>query len=103
VHGFREPLLAKAGEGLAPSALALAIWGLSAATLAISSIWVAFGQRAATFVAGELRVDSAIGPLRVRRTRMSRSHDRLVLALAGARSGWPPRGHAHARIGSMTP
>ena len=29
-------------------------------------LWLAFGRRVATFAAGELRVESALGPVRVR-------------------------------------
>ena len=66
---FRELLFANADEGVVVRPLALAILGLSAAALAVSSVWVVFGRRVATFVAGELRVHSTIGPLRVRKTR----------------------------------
>lgn len=47
----------------------LAIWTLSGTLLAVSLLWVAFGRRTATFVAGELRVRSFLGPFRLPTSR----------------------------------
>ena len=64
---FRDTLFRKAGGGAALSPPSLAAWSLPAIALTASLLWVAFGRRVATFAAGELWIQSTLGPLSVRR------------------------------------
>jgi hypothetical protein len=65
---FRDTLIRKMTNGAAISSLS--IWAISAIALAASALWVAFGRRVAALAAGELRVHSIAGPLRIRKARI---------------------------------
>jgi len=67
---FRDTLFGTEGGGAALSPRPLVVWAISAIALTASLLWVAFGRRVATFAEGELRIHSALGPLRVRGVRV---------------------------------
>lgn len=69
---FREALFGKTGGGVTLNHAAFAVWALSAVALALSLLWITFGRRTATFVTGEIRIHSTLGPLRLGNIRIYR-------------------------------
>ncbi len=69
-------------EGMAPGQATVAVWWLGAITLVGCLAWVIFGRRIATFRGNELRIQAAIGPLPLRRSRVYCLPDVCGLRLA---------------------